>query len=466
MFKLVRVSIAAAAVAFFATVLLLPGAARQTTIEASGQGAAGASTSTLPLDIEAIKADPSAAAKALAEAAAADAAAVGALLVSAAKSDPGVTAQVLNLAARENAGAVGESLAAGPANDPDALAALGEFLPVTSWLPEEAPLEGLSRSSMGVWEKAGSQGAVDLVLVKLTKPGRRSNVAVTALPLGILSQFQERTAGATERRLEDSTPTSAGTLRSKLPAPPVGEIVAALIRLTPSGFPVLDFIAGHVTVAVEKSWLDENGVHPWSIKFSVYDLEQRYWQSSLARRVREDADRVYYSAVVPAFSTWAVLGSEEPPEASFRVDDLAIGPAQVREGEPVSVEARLTNLTQEQIAPVLAVYLGSVADSAQRVLLGPNEARTITFELQPREGVHEVRLDRLTGELTVAPPSAAPAGAAPADAAPAGATSPGDTDGQSADGAGTVVAIAAGAAVAVVIAVAVVVVLLRRRASR
>ena len=463
MFKLLRVYIAAVAVAFVATVLLLPGATR---LGASGQGAAGASTSTLPLDIEAIKADPSAAAKALAEAAAADAATVGALLVSAAKSDPEAAAQVLNLAARQDPGAVGQALAAGPANDPEALAALGEFLPVASWLPEEAPLEGLSLSSMGVWEKAGSQGAVDLVLVKLTKPGRRPDVAVTALPLGILSQFQERTAGATERRLEDSTPTSAGVLRSKLPAPPVGEIVAALIRLTPSGFPVLDLIAGHVTVAVEKSWLDENGIHPWSIKFSVYDLEQRYWQLSSAKRVREDAERVYYSAAVPAFSTWAVLGSEEPPAPSFRVDDLAIAAEQAREGEPVSVEARITNLTQEQIAPILTVYLGSIADSAQRVVLDPNEARTVTFEIQPREGVHEVRLDRLTGELTVGPAGAALAGGAPADDAAAGAAPAADTDGQSTDGAGAGVAIAAGAAAAIAIAVVAVVVYLRRRAGQ
>ena len=464
MLKFLRVSIAAVAVVFVATLLLLLGAARQTTVEASGQGAAGASTSTLPLDIEAIKADPESAGRALAEAAAADAATVGALLVSAAKSDPGATAQVLNVAARQDPGAVGQALAAGPANDPEALAALGEFLPVASWLPEEAPLEGPSRSSIGVWERAGSQGAVDLVLVKLTKPGRRSDVAVTALPLGILSQFQERTAGATERKLEDTTPTSAGTLRSKLPAPPVGEKVAALIRLAPSGFPVLDLIAGHVTVSVEKSWLDENGIHPWSVKFSVYDIEQRYWQLSSAKRVREDSERVYYSAVVPSFSTWAVLGSEEPPAPSFRVDDLAIAPEQAREGEPVSVEARITNLTQEQISPILAVYLDSVADSAQRVALGPSEARTVTFELQPREGVHEVRLDRLTDELTVGPADTASAGAAPAAATP-----PGDADGQSGDGdgAGARVAIAVGAAAAiVVIAVAAAVALLRRRASR
>ena len=278
-------------------------------------------------------------------------------------------------------------------------------------------------------------------------------MAVTVLPLGMLSQFQERTAGATERKLEDTTPTSAGTLRSKLPAPPVGQVVAALVRLVPSGFPTLGLIAGHVTFSVEKSWLDENGIHPWSIQFSVYDLEQRAWQLSSARRVREDAERVYYSVVVPTFSTWAVLGSEAPPEPSFRVDDLTIAPAQVPEGEPVTVEARITNLTQEQIAPILAVYLGSVADSAQRVVLGPNEARTVTFQVEPREGVHEVRLDRLTGELTVGPAAAAPAAAA----------SPGDAEGQSEDGAGTSVVIAVGAVAVAVVAVAVTVGYLRRR---
>ena len=376
-----------------------------------------------------------------------------------AKSDPKATADALIAASRIDAGAVGEALAAGPAQDADALAALGEFLPVALWLPEEIPGEGPSRNSAGVWEKAGSQGAVDLVLVKLTEPGRRSNVAVTALPPGILSQFQERTAGATERKLEDTTPTTAGTLRSKLPAPPVGEVVAALVRLTPSGFPTLGLIAGHVTVSVEKAWLDENGIHPWSIKFALYDLEQRGWQLSAAKRVREDAERVYYSAVVPAFSTWAILGSEAPPEASFRVDDLAISPGQVGEGETVTVEARVTNLTSEPVAPIVAVHLDSVPDSAQRVLLGPNEARTVTFEIQPNEGVHEVRLDRLTGELAVGP------------AVTAAATPPGDVEGESDDGgagtgvAGAVIAGAVAAAV-VVVAVAIAAVVLRRRARR
>ena len=415
---------------------------------------AQASTSTLPLDVEAIKADPASAGKALAEAAAADAATVGALLVSAANSDPRATADALNAAAREDAAAIGEALASGPAKDPDALAALGELLPVTPWLPEDAPREGPSRYSTGVWEKAGSQGVIDLVLVKLTQPGRRSNVSVTALPVGILSKFQERTAGATERKLEDTTPTSAGTLRSKLPAPPAGHVVAALVRLTPSGFPTLGLIAGHVTFSVEKGWLDENGIHPWSINFSVYALEQRAWQLSAAKRVREDAERVYYSAVVPSFSTWAVLGSEAPPEPAFRVDDLTIAPAQVGEGEPVTVEARVTNLTSEQIAPVLAVYLDSLADSAQRVLLGPNEARTITFDVEPKEGAHEVRLDRLTGKLTVGPAIAATA------------TPSGDVDGQPDGGGGAGVVVVAGAVAVVVIAVAVIVVYRRRRARR
>ena len=415
---------------------------------------AQASTSTLPLDVEAIKADPASAGKALAEAAAADAATVGALLVSAANSDPRATADALNAAAREDAAAIGEALASGPAKDPDALAALGELLPVTPWLPEDAPREGPSRYSTGVWEKAGSQGVIDLVLVKLTQPGRRSNVSVTALPVGMLSKFQERTAGATERKLEDTTPTSAGTLRSKLPAPPVGQVVAALVRLVPSGFPTLDFIAGHVTFSVEKSWLDENGIHPWSIQFSVYDLEQRAWLSSSAKRVREDAERVYYSVVVPTFSTWAILGSEEPPEPSFRVDDLTIAPAQPREGEPVTVEARVTNLTSEPTAPIVAVYLDSLADSAQRVLLGPNEARTITFDVEPKEGAHEVRLDRLTGKLTVGPAIAATA------------TPSGDVDGQPDGGGGAGVVVVAGAVAVVVIAVAVIVVYRRRRARR
>ena len=456
MSKLVRVSIAAVAVVFVATVFLLLGARDRTTVEASGQGAASASTSTLPLDIEAIKADPASAGKALAAAAANAAATVGALLVSAAKSDPRATADALSAAAREDAAAIGEALASGPAKDPDALAALGELLPVTPWLPEESPREGPSPYSTGVWEKAGSQGVIDLTLVKLAEPGRSSNVSVTVLPLGILSKFQERTAGATERKLEDTTPTSAGTLRSKLPAPPAGYVVAALVRLTPSGFPTLGLIAGHVTFSVEKGWLDENGIHPWSINFSVYDLEQRGWQLSSAKRVREDAERVYYSVVVPTFSTWAVLGSEEPPEPSFRVDDLTIAPAQPREGEPVTVEARITNLTQEQVAPIVAVYLDSLADSAQRVILGPNETRTITFDIEPGEGAHEVRLDRLTAKLTVGP----------ASAAPAAATLPGDAEEQSGDGIGAGVVVGAVAIAAVLVAVAVTVGYLRRRAGR
>ena len=143
-----------------------------------------------------------------------------------------------------------------------------------------------------------------------------------------------------------------------------------------------------------------------------------------------------------------------PRSRRSRVDDLTIAPAQVGEGEPVTVEARVTNLTSEQIAPVLAVYLDSLPDSAQRVLLGPNEARTITFDVEPKEGAHEVRLDRLTGKLTVGPAIAATA------------TPSGDVDGQPDGGGGAGVVVVAGAVAVVVIAVAVIVVYRRRRARR
>ena len=127
-------------------------------------------TSTLPWTSRRSRRTPLRRGKALAEAAAADAATVGALLVSAAKSDPRATADALNVAARQNPGAVGQALAAGPANDPDALAALGELLPVTLWLPEEAPREAqpVQHRRLGESRFAGSHRSDAR---QLTEPG-------------------------------------------------------------------------------------------------------------------------------------------------------------------------------------------------------------------------------------------------------------------------------------------------------
>ena len=236
-------------------------------------------------------ADPEAVGQALAAAAGADADATGAALAAAAEADPDATGAALNEAMNTDASAgrrptaVGLALAAGPAQDRFTLALLGNVAPVEPWVPERSPPRGRAATGDGEWQDVGSPAPIDKILTRFASllPGARVDVAdVLALPAGV-------------------------------PALPPSRIVNSYLTLDPVSFGNEDVAAAHTTLFLDKSWLEANQIHEWSIQFSRFNEELSAWTPVQSKRVSEDEARVFFSVAMPRFSLWAISGSVEAP---------------------------------------------------------------------------------------------------------------------------------------------------------
>ena len=317
--------------------------------------------------------DPEATGNALAASAATDASAAGDALTSSARRNAAATGNALRFSAGRDASATGDALATGPARDSDALAALGEVIPVEPWVPEEAPVPGSDPTGEGEWQSVGSPAPIERILERLprTFPSARVIVSdVIELPGGV-------------------------------PPLPAGRVVNSYLTLSAENFESQDIFTAHVALFVEKSWLDANQVHQWSVQFSRFNEEQEAWRPAPAKRLREDEERVFYSVVVPAFSLWSISGSVDVPDVRFRVKDLTITPAQPQEGQSVTIRAQIANLTDEAAEFYATLWLNSQANATQGVLIPPGATVPVAFTVRPKAGSYDVRIDRLLGGFNV-----------------------------------------------------------------
>ena len=289
---------------------------------------------------------------------------------------------MLGASAQNNAGATGAALALGPARDPAALRTLGNFLDPEPFTPEFDPFgqEG--------WDEIGSPPSTTRILAKLsaTRPGAKVNVtSVVDRPEGV-------------------------------PALPAGRIVAKYVTANVGGYVTLqregfedqDLTSGHTTLFVEKSFLDANEIHQWSVQFTRFDEERSAWTPSVAKRVREDEERVFYSVVMPGFSLWAISGATEVTPVQFRVDDLIIRPANPVVGQEVTVEATIINLAAEAGSYSASLFLDELVDSSKSLRIEPGETVSVTFAFTPSLGDHDVRVGRQLGSFTVQEPTPTP----------------------------------------------------------
>jgi hypothetical protein len=328
--------------------------------------------------------DPAALMQLLAEVAAQDPAALGAAFTSVAVQSPESVANALAGLARMNPGVVGSVLAAGPAQDPAALAAIGDYLPVDAWLPDGVPEVGRDRYSNGIWQNIGSGVLVESILAKFSRPIPNARVLVGDIPLGTLGNLK--------------------------PVPD-GFVVTSFISLGTDGYLESDFIVGRLTFFLEKSWLQSNNVHEWAVQIMRFHEPTTSWNPVQAKRLREDESRVYFSAVMPAFSKWVVGGFPAPPDARFRIDDLSVS-GDPRTNQPVTVQVTATNLASEEAELSLPLWVNGQVQSAVAERFGPDERRPIIFTFVPRNvGEAELRVDRLVSTINVAqgpPPTPTP----------------------------------------------------------
>ena len=318
--------------------------------------------------------DPAALMQLLAEAAAQDPAALGAAFTTAAVQSPERVANALAGLARMNAGLVGSVLAAGLAEDPAVLAAIGDYLPVDAWLPDDVPQPGADRHSQGLWQALGSDDPIESILGKFRRPLPNARIVVGEIPLGTL-----------------------GNLKPV----PEGFVVTSFLSLGTDGYLESDFIVGRLTFFVEKSWLQSNNLHEWALHIMRFDEPTNSWNPVQAKRLREDESRVYFSAVVPAFSKWVIGGFPELPDARFRIDNLTVlGDAKTN--QPVTVQVTAANLASEAAELSLPLWVNGQVHSAVAERFGPDETRPIVFTFVPSNvGEAELRVDRLVSTINV-----------------------------------------------------------------
>ena len=340
--------------------------------------------------------DPDGAGRAIAAAAAQDPQATGNTLTAAVKADAAAVANALKVAAKSDVGATTNALNMGLADDTAALEALGELLAVEIWLRPAIPDPGPAGGAIGSWVHQDGRPPVGSVAGRFASPPERLRVRVTGLPLGVISTKPTPTPGT----------TSAFSARPfEMPSFPANQSAHKLFRLTVGSGADSGFASGYITFSVDKSWMDENDIHPWSVFFNRYNVEFGYWEFASAQYVGEDESTIQYRQLVPDFSTWAITGRSAAPQPEFKVEDLTVT-SSPGAGVPTEFTVQVTNLTAGPLTPLLGIYVDSVPARTHRVLLEPNEQKAVTLSVRLNEGSYAIRVDRLTASVSVgqAPP--------------------------------------------------------------
>ena len=335
--------------------------------------------------------DPDGTGRAIAAAAAQDSQATGNTLTAAVKADAASVAGALKVAAQSDVAATMDALNAGPANDDEAIAALGEVLPVEIWLRPPIP-EGPAGGPVGVWAHQDGRAPVDSIAGRFANAPSRIRVNVTGLPLGVISTKPTPTPG---------TKSAFSARPFEMPAFPAEQSAHKLFRLTVGAGADSGFAVGYITFSIDKSWLEENDIHPWSVLLNRHNVDSGFWEFAPAQYVGEDETTVQYRQLVPEFSTWSITGRSTAPEAGFKVENLRVDSPGAR--VPTEFTVQVTNLTSGPLTPLLGVYVGSVPAKTHRVLLEPNEQKDVTLTVRFEEGTYDVRVDRLRGSVNVGP---------------------------------------------------------------
>ena len=196
-----------------------------------------------------------------------------------------------------------------------------------------------------------------------------------------------------------------------------GKVVNSFFSVDIANAAPEDLETAHVTMFVEKSWIVDNNVHKWSIEFNRFDSANGIWVPFPTKRVSEDDDLVFYSAVIPGFSTFAITGSPDLPAQIFQVADLAFNPPSPDPGEAVTVRARVINSSGAEAVYPASLWLNDTIEDTQTIVIPANSSVPFSFTFSKPEGVYNVRIERLLAELVIGAPPPTPT-PAPATATP------------------------------------------------
>jgi PGF-pre-PGF domain-containing protein len=325
------------------------------------------------------KEDPVAIGNVLAKAADVSPVSIGRSLNTSAVVNASAIGAALITAASADVSSIGEALAFGPARDTVALAALGREISVEPWMPEKAPRIGPSKTMDGYWVAVAPAQAIESSLVDQ-----------------VLGKYADE-AGA--RIKVQDVPEKP----EDVPVPENGDKILSYVKLTAEGSTTDAVIASHVTLVIDKLWLIDGDIHPWSIQFNRYDEERAAWTPHLAKRSGESASEVYYTVAPSGFSLWSVSGREgEIPPKRFVVESLYAGSAY--EGEELTVTSRVTNLTDSPQNYNAVLWLNSEAYMTRSVLIPGGLTKEMRFTLSLPAETYDLRMGRISRTLTIKQP--------------------------------------------------------------
>ena len=162
-----------------------------------------------------------------------------------------------------------------------------------------------------------------------------------------------------------------------------------------------DLIGVHTTFYMDKSWLTVNEIHKWSVELKRFDNDLKVWVPFSSKRLLETAERIYYSAVLPGFSTIAVTGNTTIGQKNFDVSDLKIRPLIPTEGQQVTITAKVTNLTSDNAIYPANLWLDGTIETSNIISVNANTSATITFNIAKPVGTYDVRVEKLLGSFSI-----------------------------------------------------------------
>ena len=221
----------------------------------------------------------------------------------------------------------------------------------------------------------------------------------------------ERVLGKFSRRLTN-VKVSVIDLNAKPPQAPdfsSDQVVSEFFRVDATNIGPEDLLVAHLTLFIQKEWLDLNQIHKWSIEANRLDEERNIWVPFPAKRVREDEERIFYTVVVPGFSVFALTGRSEVPAPDLEATNISISPASAPAGEDVTISVNVRNNGSDSEVFPVSLWINNTIEATQTIMLGGNQTGLVTFTTrEDSPGSYAVRVERLLDEFTVTQPVPTP----------------------------------------------------------
>ena len=272
-----------------------------------------------------------------------------------------------------------------------------------------APVEQLIRETA---PKAASGTTLELVqstdsesiyVVNKTISGKWSQLVGSPAPIEkIIGKFNSDLTGLNVV-VEDLIQPPAGA-----PGLTKDEVIYDIFGIHVEGAKSADISAVHTTAYIDKSWMTKNSIHKWSIQLNRLDPENNKWVTFDSKRLYETDERIYYSIIVPGFSTVSISGSEGLPSKSFELSQLRIRPVIPVVGEPVTISATVKNVSSSDLTYPANLWIDETIHSSLYVDVASGASETFTFTLDKPQGKYDARIDKLMGNFSVSGVSPTP----------------------------------------------------------